>query len=55
MVAKLQLAEQTRGEISEIKQDRIAVEIERRFATPLYALNGTKSLFGMQQAIARTV
>ncbi|WMW81023.1 PAS domain S-box protein [Undibacterium cyanobacteriorum] len=33
------------------KADQIALEIERRFATPLYALNGTKSLFAISQNI----
>ena len=35
------------------KSERIALEIERRFATPLYALNGTKSLFGLTQEITQ--
>ena len=35
------------------KAERIASEVERRFATPLYALNGTKSLFGLTQEISQ--
>ena len=35
------------------KADRIAIEIERRFSTPLYALKGTKSLFGVTQTITQ--
>ncbi|MBC3881786.1 PAS domain S-box protein [Undibacterium sp. LX40W] len=35
------------------KADRVAVEIERRLTTPLYALNGAKSLFGLNEELSQ--
>lgn len=35
------------------KTDRVAVEIERRLTTPLYALNGAKSLFGLNEELSQ--